>query len=72
MRGGAVDTKPRRAVVAADVRMVYQRRLEELVTRAADAFRVCTARDWNVLHSAFQRSLRVSYCSTHFHLFWRL
>jgi hypothetical protein len=49
MRGGAVDTKPRRTVVAADVRVVYQRRLEDLVTRAADAFRVCSATTSNNL-----------------------
>jgi DNA replication initiation complex subunit (GINS family) len=42
MRGGATESKPRRTVAASDVRAVYQRRLEELVTRATDAFRVRT------------------------------
>jgi hypothetical protein len=40
MRGGATAAAPRRLVGAADVRANYHRRLDDLVGRAVDAFRV--------------------------------
>lgn len=40
LHAGGAKVVPRRAASAADVRAGYHRRLDELVTRMADAFRV--------------------------------
>jgi hypothetical protein len=59
--GGPAATAPRRAASAADARANYQRRLEDLVGRAADAFRVRFARDCAQSRTCFPMSWILSH-----------